>query len=189
MASLPRRLLLASRLLFVLSGPLLAAGSVCGIGGVVAAKDIAARLLARLLAEIDDETLAGLPPDFLTPATVQRAAFALAAGLLLLGLAQLATAVGLRHGQRWSYAAAVVGGLFIAFTAGGTAIFMLAATSAQPQAALLLTIGAIGFGGIALLYGAIAGLTGAGRRDLEVAAETAELTGPTGRNEAEVSTG
>jgi hypothetical protein len=165
--SLPRRLQLASRLLFVLSGPLIGAGVVCVIGGFLAAKDVATRLLERLLAEIDAETLAGLPPDFLTPSTVQRAAFALGAGLVLLGLAQLATAVALRHGRRWSYAAAVVGSLFVAFTAGGTAVFSLAATSAQPQAALLLTMGAIGLGAVAALYATIAALTGAGRRELE----------------------
>jgi hypothetical protein len=135
--SLPRRLQLASRLLFVLSGPLIGAGVVCVIGGFLAAKDVATRLLERLLAEIDAETLAGLPPDFLTPSTVQRAAFA------------------------------VVGSLFVAFTAGGTAVFSLAATSAQPQAALLLTMGAIGLGAVAALYATIAALTGAGRRELE----------------------
>ena len=167
---LPRRLLLASRLLFVLAGPFLAAGVVCAVAGVVAAEDIAERLLARLLAEIDAETLAGLPADILTPATVQRAAIALAAGFVLLGLGQLATAAGLRRGTRWSYAAAVMGGLFVAFTAGATAIFMLAATSAQPQAATLLTVGAIGLGGVAVLYGAIAVLTAGGRRELEPSA-------------------
>lgn len=167
MDSLPRRLLLASRLLFVLSGALIGAGVVCVIGGFVAAEDLATRLLERLLADIDAETLAGLPPDFLTPSTVQRAAFALGAGLVLLGVAQLSTAVALRHGRRWSYAAAVVGSLFVAFTAGGTAVFSLAATSAQPQAALLLTMGAIGFGAVAVLYATIAALTGAGHRELE----------------------
>ena len=167
MDSLPRRLQLASRLLFVLSGPPIGAGVVCIIGGVLAAEDLAARLLERLLAEIDAETLAGLPPDFLTPSTVQRAAFALGAALVLLGLAQLATAVALRQGRRWSYAAAVVGSLFVAFTAGGTAVFSLVATSAQPQAALLLTIGAIGLGAVAALYATIAAMTGAGRRELE----------------------
>ena len=167
METLPRRLQLASRLLFVLSAPVLASGMVCVIGGALAAEDLASRLLDRLLAEIDAETLAGLPPDFLTPSTVQRAAFALGAGLVLLGSAQLATAVGLRRGRRWSYAATVVGCLFVAFTAGGSAVFMLAATSAQPQAALLLTIGAIGLGAIATLYAVIAALTGAGRRELE----------------------
>jgi uncharacterized membrane protein (DUF2068 family) len=165
--SLPRRLQLASRLLFALSGPPIGAGLVCIIGGVLAAEDLATRLLERLLAEIDAETLAGLPPDFLTPSTIQRAAFALGAGLVVMGLAQLATAVGLRQGRRWSYAAAVVGSLFVAFTAGGTAVFSLVATSAQPQAALLLTIGAIGLGVVALLYATIAALTGAGRRELE----------------------
>jgi hypothetical protein len=165
--SLPRRLQLASRLLFVLSGPPIGAGLVCIIGGVLAAEDLAARLLERLLAEIDAETLAGLPPDFLTPSTIQRAAFALGAGLVFLGLAQLATAVGLRQGRRWSYAAAVVGSLYVAFTAGGTAVFSLVATSAQPQAALLLTKGANGLGAVALLYATIAALTAAGRRDLE----------------------
>lgn len=167
MDSLPRRLQLASRLLFALSGPPIGAGLVCIIGGVLAAEDLATRLLERLLAEIDAETLAGLPPDFLTPSTIQRAAFALGAGLVVMGLAQLATAVGLRQGRRWSYAAAVVGSLFVAFTAGGTAVFSLVATSAQPQAALLLTIGAIGLGVVALLYATIAALTGAGRRELE----------------------
>jgi hypothetical protein len=166
---LPRRLLLASRFLFLLSGPLIAAAVACAVAGVVAAEDIAERLLARLLAEIDAETLAGLPADFLTPATVQRAAFALAAGFALLGLGQLATAAGLRRGARWSYAAAVMGGLFVACTTGATAIFMIAARSAQPQAATLLTVGAIGLGGVAALYGAIAVLAAAGRRDLEVA--------------------
>ena len=109
-----------------------------------------------------------LPADFLTPATVQRAAFALAGGFALLGLGQLATAAGLRRGARWSYAAAVMGGLFVAFTAGATAIFMIAARSAQPQAATLLTVGAIGLGGVAALYGAIAVLVAGGRRELEV---------------------
>jgi hypothetical protein len=165
---LPRRLLLASRLLFVLCGLLLAAGVVCAVAGVVAAEDIAERLLARLLAEIDAETLAGLPTDFLTPATVQRAAIALAAGFALLGLGQLATAAGLRRGARWSYAAAVMGGLFVAFTAGATAVFMIAARSAQPQAETLLTVGAIGFVGVAAVYGAIAVLAAGGRRELEV---------------------
>jgi len=164
---LPHRLLLASRLLLVLSGPLLAAGVACAVAGVVAAEDIAERLLARILAEIDAETLAGLPADFLTPATVQRAAFALAAGFALLGLGQLATAAGLRRGARWSYAAAVMGGLFVAFTAGATAVFMIAARSAQPQAATLLTVGAIGLGGVAALYAAIAVLAAGGRRELE----------------------
>jgi hypothetical protein len=62
----------------------------------------------------------------------------------------------------------VIGGLFVAFTAGATAIFMIAATSAQPQAATLLTLGAIGLGGVAALYGAIAVLAAGGRRELEV---------------------
>lgn len=184
---------MASRLLFVLSGPILASGVVCMIGGAIAAEDLSTRLLERLLAEIDAETLAGLPPDFLTPSTIQRAAFALGAGLVMLGLAQLATAVGLRHGRRWSYAAAVVGSLFVAFTAGATAVFMLAATSAQPQAALVLTIGAIGLGSVALVYAAIAGLTGAGRRELETArgrlASPDESAGAAGRGEPEGSTG
>lgn len=168
MDPLPRRLLVASRLLLILSGPLLAAGVVCAVAGVVAAEDIAERLLARLLAEIDAETLAGLPADFLTPATVQRAALALAAGFALLGLGQLTTAAGLRRAARWSYAAAVMGGLFVAFTTGATAAFMIAARSAQPQAATLLTVGAIGLGGVAALYTAIAVLAARGRRELEV---------------------
>ena len=154
----------------MLSGPLLAASVVCAVAGVVAAEEIAERLLARLWAEIDAETLAGLPTDFLTSATVQRAGLALAAGFLILGVGQLATAVGLRRRARWSYAAAVMGGLFVAFTSGATAIFMLAATSAQPQAAMLLMVGAIGLGGVALLYGAIAVLTAGGRRELEASA-------------------
>ena len=153
--------------MFLLSGPLLAAGLVAAVGGVVAAEEIAERLMARLLTEIDAATLAGLPSDFLTPATVQRAAFALSAGFLLLGVGQLFTALGLRRGARWSYAAAVMGGLFVAFTSGATGTFMLAATSAQPQAALVLTVGAIALGGVALLYGAIAVLTATGRRELE----------------------
>jgi hypothetical protein len=184
---------MASRLLFVLSAPILASGVVCVIGGAVAAEDLATRLLERLLAEIDAETLAGLPPDFLTPSTVQRAAFALGAGLVMLGLAQLATAVGLRQGRRWSYAAAVVGSLFVTFTAGGTGVFMLAATSAQPQAALLLTAGAIGLGVIAVLYAAIAALTGAGRRELDTApgwrSDPDASSDGAGRGEAEASTG
>ena len=49
---MPRRLLLAARLLFVLSGVLLAAGLVCLIGGTMGAAEIAERLLTRLLAEI-----------------------------------------------------------------------------------------------------------------------------------------
>ncbi|MGH2489657.1 MAG: hypothetical protein ACRDFR_08590, partial [Candidatus Limnocylindria bacterium] len=191
--SLPRRLELSSRLLFVLSGPLIGAGAMCVIGGVVAAEDVAARLLERLLAEIDAETLAGLPPDFLTPSTVQRAAFALGAGLVTLGLAQLVTAVALRHGRRWSYAAAVVGSLFVAFTAGGTALFMLVTTSAQPQAAVLLAIGAVALGSFALLYAAIAALTGAGRRELETAgrrrASADESAGTPGHDEPEASIG
>ena len=173
MEPLPRRLLLASRLLLILSGPLIAAAVVCAVGGFAAADEIAARLMARVLAEIDAETLAGLPPDFLTASTVQRAAVALAVGFLSLGLGQLATAIGLRRRARWSYAAAVMGGLFVAFACGASAIFMMAATSRQPQAALVLTVGAIGLGGVAILYGAIAGLTAAGRRELEVAGRAA----------------
>jgi hypothetical protein len=168
--SLPRRLLVASRLLFVLSGVLIGAGLVCLIGGTLVAADLADRLLARLLAEIDPDSLATLPPGFLTAGTVQRAAVALGAGLLGLGIAQLATAIGLRRGLRWSYAAAVIGGLFVAFTAGGSALFMLAATAQQPQAALVLVVGAVLVGVAAAVYGAAAVLTALGRRELEASA-------------------
>ena len=164
---LPRRLLLASRLLFLLSGVLLGAGLVCVIGGTVAAAELADRILARILAEIDPDTLATLPPGFLTAETVQGAAAALGVGLLVLGFAQLATAVGLRRGLRWSYAAAVIGGLFVAFTAGSSAAFMLAATAQQPQAAVVLVVGALLVGGTAVIYGAVAVLTAFGRRELE----------------------
>lgn len=164
-----RRLLRASRLLFWLSGPILAAGFVAIYVGAVAAEEIAERLLARLLAEIDPNTLAELPSDFLTASTVQRAAWALAAGLFVLGVGQLLTAVELRRGARWSYAAAVMGGLLVAFTCGTTAVFMLAATSSQPQAALLLTVGAVGLGLVAALYGAVAAFTASGRREREAA--------------------
>ncbi len=163
----PHRLLTASRLLFVLSGILIGGGLVCIVGGVIGATEIADRLLARLLAEIDPDTLATLPPDFLTPATIQRAAAALGVGLVLLGAGQLATAVGLRRGQRWSYAAAVIGGLFVAFTCGATAMFMLVAIPAQPQAALPLVVGAGLIGAVAALYAVIAALTATGRRALE----------------------
>jgi hypothetical protein len=61
-----------------------------------------------------------------------------------------------------------MGGLFVAFTAGATAVFMIAARSAQPQAETLLTVGAIGFVGVAAVYGAIAVLAAGGRRELEV---------------------
>ena len=132
---MPRRLVLASRVLFFLSGPLIAAGVVCMVAGILDADEIAARLLERIMAEIDAESLARLPPDFLTSAMVRQAALALGLGFLLVGFGQLATAIGLRRDARWSYAAAVVGGLFVAFTCGATAVFMLAATSTQPQAA------------------------------------------------------
>ena len=164
---MPRRLVLASRVLFFLSGLLIAAGVVCIAAGVLYADEIAARLLERILAEIDAESLARLPPDFLTSATVGQAAFALGLGFLLIGLGQLATAIGLRRGARWSYAAAVVGGLFVAFTCGATAVFMLAATSTQPQVATLLVVGALGLGSAAVLYGTIAVVTAAARRELE----------------------
>ena len=166
----PRRLLTSSRLLFVLSGVFLGSGLVCIIGGVLGATEIADRLLARLMAEIDPDTLATLPPDFLTPATVERAAVALGAGLLFLGAAQLATAIGLRRGQRWSYAAAVIGGLFVAFTAGASALFMLVAIPTQPQAALPLAVGAALAAVVAALYAMIAVLTATGRRTLEAVA-------------------
>lgn len=167
MDPLPRRLVLASRVLFYLSGVLIAAGVVCMAAGVRDADEITARLLERILAEIDAETLARLPPDFLTSDMVRQAALALGFGFLVVGFAQLATAIGLRRGTRWSYAAAVVGGLFVAFTCGATAAFMLAATSTQPQAATLLVLGAIGLGSAAVLYGAIAVGTAAARRELE----------------------
>jgi len=163
----PHRLLTASRLLFVLSGILIGGGLVCIGGGVVGATEIADRLLARLLAEIDPDTLATLPPDFLTPATIERAAVALGLALVLLGVAQLVTAVGLRRGHRWSYAAAVIGALFVTFTCGATALFMLVAIPAQPQAALPLAVGAVVSGAVAALYAVIAALTASGRRALE----------------------
>jgi hypothetical protein len=121
------------------------------------------------MAEIDPDTLAVLPPDFLTSATIQRAAAALGAGLLLIGCAQLTTSIALRRGQRWSYAAAVIGGLFVVFTAGASAVFMLVAVPAQPQAALPLAVGAVVLGAVAALYGAIVVLTVSGRRALETA--------------------
>ncbi len=164
---MPRRLVLASRVLFFLSGLLIAAGVVCIVAGVLNADEIAARLLERIMAEIDAESLARLPPDFLTAAMVRQAALALGLGFLLVGFGQLATAIGLRRDARWSYSAAVVGCLFVAFTCGATAVFMLAATSAQPQAATLLVVGGIGLGSAAVLYGAIAVLTAAARRELD----------------------
>jgi uncharacterized membrane protein (DUF2068 family) len=166
-AALPRRLLLASRLLFVLSGVLVAGGLVCILGGLLAAEAIADELLARILAELDPDGLASLPPDFLTQATVERAVVALGMGLILFGAAQLATSIGLRHGQRWSYAAAVIGGLFVAFTVGASAVFMVAAIPAQPQAAIVLGIGAVALGLFAVLYAGTAVMTAIGRRELE----------------------
>ena len=163
----PPGLLLASRLLFVLSGVLVAAGLVCIAGGLLAAEVIADELLTRILAEIDPDGLASLPPDFLTTATVERAAVALGAGLVLLGAAQLATSIGLRRDQRWAYAAAVVGGLFVTFTAGASAVFMVAAIPAQPQAAVFLAAGAAALGLLAVLYAAIAVMTAGGRRAME----------------------
>jgi hypothetical protein len=163
----PRRLLLASRLLFALSGVLVAAGIVCVAGGLLAAEFIADQLLTRVLTELDPDGLASLPPDFLTTATVERAAVALGVGLIAFGAAQLATSIGLRHGQRWSYAAAVIGGLFLAFTAGASAVFMVAAIPAQPQAAVVLAAGAVGLGLVAGLYAGIAVITASGRRDLD----------------------
>jgi MFS family permease len=165
--ALPPRLILAARLLFVLSGVLIGTGLVCLIGGTIGAEALADLLLARILAEIDPDTLAALPAGFLTPATVQRAALALGIGLLGFGAAQLITAIGLRRGWRWSYAAAVIGGLFVAFAAGASAVFMLAATARQPQAAALLVVGAVVVGLVAVAYAAIAVLTAAGRRELE----------------------
>ncbi len=164
---MPRRLVLASRVLFFLSGLLIAAGVVCIVAGILNADEIAARLLERIMAEIDAESLARLPPDFLTSAMVRQAALALGLGFLLVGVGQLATAIGLRRDARWSYAAAVVGGLFVAFTCGATAVFMLAATSAQPQVATLLVLGGIGLGSVAVLYGTIAVVIAAARRELE----------------------
>jgi hypothetical protein len=167
MDALPRPLFRASRLLFILSGLLIGAGLVCVIGGGVGGAEIADRLLARLMAEIDPDTLAALPPDFLTAETVIRAATALGGGLLLLGAAQLATSIGLRRRQRWSYAAAVVGGLFVAFTAGASAVFMVVAIASQPQATIPLAVGAVVLAGVAILYAAIAIWTAGGRRTLE----------------------
>lgn len=163
----PRRLVLASRLLFVLSGVLLGGGLVCILGGLLAAEVLAEQLLARVLSEIDVDGLASLPPDFLTAATVQRAAVALGMGLLVFGSAQLATAIGLRRGFRWSYAAAVIGGLFVAFTVGASAVFMVAAIPTQPQAAVVLAIGATLFAVLAAIYSAIAVMTATARRELE----------------------
>jgi hypothetical protein len=145
----------------------MAAGIVCIVGGLAAADFIAEQLLTRILAEIDPDGLASLPPDFLTAATVERASLALGIGLILFGVAQLATSVGLRRGVRWSYAAAVIGGLFVAFTAGASAVFMVAAIPAQPQAATVLAVGAVALGLVAGLYAWVAVLTASGRRDLE----------------------
>lgn len=170
MDALPRPLLRASRLLFILSGLLIGAGLVCVVGGNVGGAEIADRLLARLLEEVDPDTLASLPPDFLTADTVIRAATALGVGLLLLGVVQLVTSVGLRRGQRWSYATAVIGGLFVAITVGATAVFMVVAIPAQPQATIPLSVGALVLGGVAVLYGAIAFWTATGRRTLETSA-------------------
>ncbi len=58
---MPRRLVLASRVLFFLSGLLIAAGVVCIVAGVLDADEIAARLLERIMAEIDAE-IPGPPP-------------------------------------------------------------------------------------------------------------------------------
>lgn len=179
MEPLPRRLVLASRVLFYLSGLLVGAGVVCIVAGVLDADEIARRLLERILAEIDAESLARLPPDFLTSAMVRQAALALGIGFLAVGGGQLATAIGLRRGTRWAYAAAVVGGLFVAFTCGATAVFMLAATSTQPQAAALLTVGAVALGAAAVLYGTIAVVTAAARRELESSRTVAAESVPT----------
>jgi hypothetical protein len=166
-AAPPRRLLRAARLLFVLSGVVIAAGVVCVVGGLTAAAFIADQLLTRVLAEIDPDGLASLPPDFLTAATVERAALALGTGLILFGAAQFVTSIGLRRGFRWSYAATVIGALFLAFTAGASAVFMVAAIPAQPQAGTALVIGAIGLGLVAVLYAWIAVMTASGRRELD----------------------
>jgi hypothetical protein len=174
-AAPPRRLLLASRLLFLLSGIVLGAGIVCAVGGLLAAELIADQLLTRILAELDPDGLASLPPDFLTAATVERAALALGIGLILFGLGQLATSIGLRRGVRWSYAAAVIGGLFLAFTAGASALFMVVAIPSQPQAAAALAIGAAGLGVVAGVYAIVAALTASGRRDLDGRDDRVEL--------------
>lgn len=171
----PRRLLLASRILFALSGVLLAGGIVCIAGGLLAGELIADQLLARILRELDPDGLASLPPNFLTAATVERAAVALGVGLILFGLAQLATSIGLRRGTRWSYAAAVIGGLFLSFTAGASAVFMIAAIPAQPQAAAVLAAGGVGLGLVAAAYAAIAVMTASGRRDLDRLDDLADL--------------
>jgi hypothetical protein len=174
----PPRLLLASRLLFVLSGIVLAGGIVCAAGGLLAAEFIADQLLTAVLAELDPDGLASLPPDFLTAATVERAAVALGIGLVLFGLAQLATSIGLRRGVRWSYAATVIGGLFLAFTAGASAVFMVAAIPRQPQAAAALAVGAVGLGLVAGIYAFAAALTASGRRDLDRLDDAAHLDRP-----------
>jgi hypothetical protein len=160
---------------FVLAGMVVAAGIVCIVGGLVAADFIADQLLTRILAEIDPDGLASLPPDFLTAATVERASVALGMGLILFGAAQLATSIGLRRGVRWSYAAAVIGGLFVAFTAGASAVFMLAAIPAQPQATTVLAVGAVGLGLVAGLYAGVAALTASGRRELDRLHDVSEL--------------
>jgi hypothetical protein len=172
-AAPPRRLLLASRLLFVLSGTVIAAGIVCIAGGLLASELIAEQLLTRILSELDPDGLASLPPDFLTAASVERAAVALGIGLVLFGAAQLATSIGLRRDIRWSYAASVIGGLFLAFTAGATAVFMVAAIPQQPQAAVVLAVGAVGLGLLAAVYAGVATLTASGRRDLDRLHESA----------------
>ena len=166
MGPVPRRVQGASRALFFLSAPLIAAAMVSGIAGLVAADEIASGLMGRILREIDQASLATLPPDFLTTATVQRAAYALAVAFALLGAGQLAVAIGLRRGTRWSFSAAVIGGLFVAFTCGASAIFMVVATTAQPQAASVLTLGAAVLGTLAAAYGFIALQVARGRREM-----------------------
>ena len=175
MAAPSRRLLLASRLLFALSGLVVAAGMVCIAGGLLAAEFIADQLLTRILSELDPDGLASLPPDFLTASTVERAAVALGIGLIVFGLAQLATSIGLRRGIRWSYAAAVIGGLFLAFTAGASAVFMFAAIPRQPQAAAVLAVGGLGLGLVAAVYAGIAVMTASGRRDLDRLGDETDL--------------
>jgi hypothetical protein len=162
------RLLLAARLLFYLAAPILAAAIIAVVVAAEASEGIAELLLVFVLDQIDPDSLAGLPPDFLTADTVRRAAVALAAASALIGAAQVATAIGLRRGARWAFSAAVIGGLFVAFAAGASALFMVVAIGAQPQAAAILAAGAVVFGVAATLYAAIAVLTAFGRREVEV---------------------
>jgi hypothetical protein len=55
----------------------------------------------------------------------------------------------------------------VAITAGATAVFMIVATAAQPQATIPLAVGAMVLAGVSILYAAIAIWTASGRRTLE----------------------